>query len=70
MEWIKCSDRMPDKNGRYIITQDRYKVDDYNKTGKCMGREVDVAEFDGVEWRKARFYDVIAWMSMPEPFIG
>ena len=61
-EWIKTTDRRPDKSGRYLATvkyhsgwSEEYVVF-YNKDSK-------------EEWAHDDF-PVIAWMPLPEPYEG
>lgn len=53
--WIPCSERLPTKQGRYLITQERH-----------YGLYVTAVYFDGNEF----FDEAVAWMSTPEPYKG
>lgn len=54
-EWIPCSERMPDDNGKYLVTTSKGEVKlDFYFTFK------DGGSFD--DWR------TIAWMPLPEPY--
>lgn len=67
--WIPCSERLPNKSGKYIVTQKRYAIDD--RTHKSpIAVEVDYVEFnsrDG-EWQRANFFEIIAWQPLPAPY--
>ena len=58
-DWIPCSERMPDKDGTYLATRERYD-------GK--GLDVGIAIF--VESAKCFFPDCTAWMPLPDPYKG
>lgn len=53
--WIPCSERLPTKPGRYLITQERH-----------YGLYVTAVYFDGNEF----FDEAVAWMPTPEPYKG
>lgn len=53
--WIPCSERLPTKPGRYLVTQKR-----------PYGMYVTTAYFDLNEF----FDEAVAWMSPPEPYRG
>lgn len=60
--WIPCSDRLPEKEGCYLITVDEYDRKDVN---------ADFFHFreDGTpSWHYEK--NVIAWMPFPEPYRG
>ena len=64
--WIPCSERLPSKNGKYIVTEKRYAVDDKNHDGKY---DVIVEEVYWCgKWDRAKFFEVTAWMFLPEPY--
>ena len=67
--WIPCSVQLPKKSGKYIITQERYNVDDRFHTGRKI-IEVDYVQFDATDntWSRAKFFNVIAWMPLPAPY--
>ena len=60
LRWIPCKDRMPDKDGDYIVS------------GKWEDGEISVGECDysiedgyfNASWR----FTVLAWMKKPEPY--
>ena len=60
--WIPCSERMPPKSGEYIVS------------GRWAGGKVAVgsceySKADGY-FQTAWTFDVLAWMSLPEPWRG
>ena len=76
-EWIPCSERLPEKDGRYLVT---YPLLWYNLwvstawygtppmpsrpvKGKCFFVSDD-------EYGDVPYYDVLAWMPLPEPWKG
>ena len=65
--WIPCSKRTPEKSGVYIVTEKEYSVDDREHTGR-FNLITEQVEFEGGKWRRASFYEVIAWMPLPEPY--
>ena len=68
-KWIPCSERLPKKSGKYIVTQKRYAIDDRTHK-RPIAVEVDYVEFnskDG-EWQRANFFEVIAWQPLPVPY--
>lgn len=67
-KWIPCSEMLPEKNGMYLVTQLMYSFDRPKGYGyPPEGKEVDYVEYqDG--WRRADFYEVLAWQPLPEPY--
>ena len=65
--WIPVSERLPEERGLYIVTEKVYCVDDREHTGR-FNLMTEQVEFDNGKWRKAHFYEVIAWMPLPEPY--
>ena len=59
MQWIPCSERMPEDGGLYLVS---------NK------RDTWVSLYDDGEWRSVSFSilleGVVAWMPLPEPYKG
>ena len=53
-QWIPCSERLPDKNGKYLV----------------VGRQkaINILKFDGGRWYGK--WGVVAWMPIPEPCKG
>ena len=63
--WIPCSDRLPDKNGMYLCTQNTY---DLNTNKNIIGISTELVEFDNGKWRRAKNLVVTHWQPLPEPF--
>ena len=53
--WIKCSERQPEKDGRYLVTER------WHSTGYWVG----VSSVRNGKWDSA---EVIAWQELPEAF--
>ncbi len=60
-EWIKCSDRLPDRNGWYLVYRKNYELHTsyFNK------------DFRGLEWEDRNsmeifFTDPTHWMKLPK----
>ena len=53
-QWIPCSERLPDQNGKYLV----------------VGRQkaINILKFDGGRWYGK--WGVVAWMPLPEPWRG
>lgn len=53
--WILCSERLPEKYGRYLV---------------CNDGVAWIADFFNSTWfgKRCRYSDVIAWMPLPEPY--
>ena len=51
-QWIPCSERMPDQNGKYLV----------------VGRQkaINILKFDGGRWYGK--WGVVAWMPLPSPY--
>jgi len=65
--WIPCSERLPEEDGRYIVTEKRFAIDDR----KHMGWYQTIVEeviFSSGKWDRAKFFEVIAWMPLPDPY--
>ena len=65
--WIPCSERMPEERGVYIVTEKVYSINDRKHTG-CFNLMTEQVEFSNGKWIRASFYEVIAWMPLPEPY--
>lgn len=59
-EWIPCSERLPEKNGRYLASWVSNLTNKYN---------IDSIFFAYGEWDCCNG-DVEAWMPLPEPYEG
>lgn len=53
-QWIPCSERLPDQNGKYLV----------------VGRQkaINILKFDGGRWYGK--WGVVAWMPLPEIYKG
>ena len=51
-QWIPCSERLPDQNGKYLV----------------VGRQkaINILKFDGGRWYGK--WGVVAWMPLPSPY--
>lgn len=58
VEWIPCSERLPEKNGRYLASWVSNLTNKYN---------IDSIFFAYGEWDCCNG-DVEAWMPLPEPY--
>lgn len=69
-EWIPCSERLPNKDGRYLvcmdIVQDNIDVLRWADGWNCF------RDFDGNVHRKSELDrdTIIAWMPLPKPWEG
>lgn len=66
-QWIPCSERLPRKNGRYIVTEKRFAIDDRKHIGRYQ-TVVEEVNFSNNIWNRANFIEVVAWMPLPEPY--
>ena len=53
-QWIPCSERLPDQNGKYLV----------------VGRQkaINILKFDGGRWYGK--WGVVAWMPLPDCYKG
>ena len=56
-EWIPCSERLPEKDGKYLVTMSKFGF---------KGITVSTALFS--ETTKTFYPSCIAWMPLPEPY--
>ena len=63
--WIACSERLPEKNGMYLCTQNTY---DLVTNKKIIRVSTELVEFDNGKWRRAKNLVVTHWQPLPEPF--
>ena len=54
-EWIPCSERLPEKEGKYLVTLDKWNI-------------VSFADFKNLKYNPHFNAPVIAWQPLPEPF--
>ena len=75
-KWIPCSERMPEKNGRYLVTRglnacgelwNRVYIINYSD---LMGLKSERIWWDGNVGKSdfKRIDDVVAWMPLPKPY--
>ena len=63
--WIACSDRLPEKNGMYLCTQNSYDL----ATNKNIIRvSTELVEFYNGKWRRAKNLVITHWHPLPEPY--
>ena len=63
--WIPCSERLPEKNGMYLCTQNSYDL----ATNKNIIRvSTELVEFYDGKWRRAKNLVITHWQPLPEPF--
>ena len=76
MEWISCTERLPEKSGRYLVTRGSNvcgslwdKVDILNYSD-LMGLKKEKIWWSGNVGKSdfEKFDDVIAWQPLPEPY--
>lgn len=68
--WIPVSERLPEKSGMYIVTDKVFSLVDSEHTGRFK-RMTEQVEFCNGKWQRAtRFYEIVAWMPLPEPYKG
>lgn len=63
-QWIPCSERLPEKNGEYIVTTKYYLP----RTGDTT--DIDIIEFNDEGWDIWKRYEVLAWMPLPKAYEG
>ena len=56
-EWIPCSERLPDKDGKYLVTRTSY-----------ITRKPEVSISIFVSTTKEFYPEGIAWTTLPEPY--
>lgn len=68
-QWIPVTERLPEVVGRYIVTEKRFAVDDRNHKGRYQ-TIVEEVTFSNNKWSRANFFEIVAWMPLPEPYEG
>lgn len=76
--WIPVSERLPDDDGRYLVTYPLLRKDDlwvataWYGTPPMLNRPVKGKCFfvSDDEWGDVPYDDVVAWMPLPEPYKG
>ena len=63
--WIPCSERLPEKNGMYLCTQNTYDL----ATNKNIIRvSTELVEFYNGKWRRAKNLVITHWQPLPEQY--
>ena len=68
-KWIPVSERLPEERGVYIVTEKVFSLDDREHKGR-YNTMVEQVEYYNGKWRRANFFEVIAWMPLPEPYMS
>ena len=70
-EWIPCSERLPSKNGDYLVTLENgvVKILGYSTTQRTTYPKGFYHIKDGFSWRQMQ-NPVVAWMPLPKPWKG
>lgn len=68
-EWIPCSEKLPEERGNYIVTEKVFKLDDREHKGR-YNTMVEQVEYCNGKWKRASFFEVIAWMPLPPSYQG
>lgn len=63
--WIPCIERLPEKNGMYLCTQNSY---DLATNKKIIRVSTELVEFYDGKWRRAKNLVITHWQPLPEPF--
>lgn len=63
--WIPCSERLPEKNGMYLCTQNSY---DLATNKKIIRVSTELVEFYDGNWRRAKNLVITHWQPLPEPY--
>ncbi len=81
MDWIRISEKLPIRNGHYLVTQvrsvsDKDMMEDLGHGDMC----VKIRRWQDGKFVKPKFYpeflndiiddQIIAWMPLPEPYKG
>ena len=53
--WIPCSERLPEKEGKYLVTLDKWNI-------------VSFADFKNLKYNPHFNAPVIAWQPLPQPY--
>lgn len=63
-KWISCSERLPDRQGEYLVT---YHPCYWDTVSDSI--EVGMDTFRGKKaWAKQKYQQVTAWMEKPKPY--
>ena len=71
LRWIPVTERLPEKDGKYYVTQLLYNVYDPNMTGAYI-RKTDYIWYSTLhkKWFSKGNCKVVAWMELPESWKG
>ena len=76
-QWIPCSERLPERGKDVLVTRDYDGRKDNNKSCRYVEVATCYGEDDDITWSsfsdeykiKPRNHHVVAWMSLPEPYV-
>ena len=63
--WIPVSEKLPEENGTYIVTQATHSLRDCDKV---LRLDTVCVDYSNGTWRRAKHLEVIAWQPLPEPY--
>lgn len=66
-QWIPVSERLPQQRGIYIVTEKVFSLDDREHKGR-YNTMVEQVEYCNGKWQRASFFEIIAWMPLPQPY--
>ena len=76
-EWIPCSERLPNKNGEYLVTIIQNESSFQQGVTDIFIRSLAPANIlygkgfgEQLVWRQELWEDIVAWMPLPEPWKG
>ncbi|WP_342756760.1 DUF551 domain-containing protein [Kineothrix sedimenti] len=64
--WISASERLPEGNGNYTVTEEVHSLRTDNRI--LQTRAVGEVEFVDGKWRRAKHLKIIAWQPLPQPY--
>ena len=64
--WIPCSERLPEGNGNYTVTEEVHSLRTDNRI--LQTRVVGEVGFADGKWRRANHLKIIAWQPLPQPY--
>ena len=62
--WIPCSERLPDKSGWFLCTQEYHSL----TNRKLIKVTTELVEFYDNKWRRTKNLVVTHWQPLPEPY--
>lgn len=66
-KWIPVRERLPEKEGNYIVTEKVFCLEDIEHKGR-FNTHVEQVEYRNKKWKRASFFEVIAWMPLPRAY--